>query len=406
MENNKKIKVAAYLRLSKEEYNNEKESNSITNQRQIIDSYLEEHKEYKLVDYYVDDGYSGTNFDRPEFQRMLEDIKNKKIDVIIIKDLSRLGRNYIETGNFVEVVFPAMGVSVISVNEKYEIDSSDYYGSDYVPLKNLFNEMYAKDISKKVRSALIVKKYNGEFVGKLAPYGYIKDPKDKHKFLIDKNVSHIIMKIFDMILDGKSRREVADFLNQNDILTPSDYLKININKDVAVMKKWNPEMVNSILRNENYTGTLFQGKKRKLNYRVNKKINIAKENWIVTENHHEAIISKEKFDKVQNILDNYATRANRNGDFEILSGFIRCSDCKGQMLLKGGKNKKYYYCTNYFKKKCTSHSIEKTKLEKIILEELKVEQIRRNYLYEKVNTIYINNDKTINIEYKNDNNDV
>ena len=399
-------KAAAYLRLSKEEYNNEKESNSITNQRQIIDSYLEEHKEYKLVDYYVDDGYSGTNFDRPEFQRMLEDIKNKKIDVIIIKDLSRLGSNYIETGNFVEVVFPAMGVSVISVNEKYEIDSSDYYGSDYVPLKNLFNEMYAKDISKKVRSALIVKKYNGEFVGKLAPYGYIKDPKDKHKFLIDKNVSHIIMKIFDMILDGKSRREVADFLNQNDILTPSDYLKININKDVAVMKKWNPEMVNSILRNENYTGTLFQGKKRKLNYRVNKKINIAKENWIVTENHHEAIISKEKFDKVQNILDNYATRANRNGDFEILSGFIRCSDCKGQMLLKGGKNKKYYYCTNYFKKKCTSHSIEKTKLEKIILEELKVEQIRRNYLYEKVNTIYINNDKTINIEYKNDNNDV
>ena len=369
MENNKKIKVAAYLRLSKEEYNNEKESNSITNQRQIIDSYLEEHKEYKLVDYYVDDGYSGTNFDRPEFQRMLEDIKNKKIDVIIIKDLSRLGRNYIETGNFVEVVFPAMGVSVISVNEKYEIDSSDYYGSDYVPLKNLFNEMYAKDISKKVRSALIVKKYNGEFVGKLAPYGYIKDPKDKHKFLIDKNVSHIIMKIFDMILDGKSRREVADFLNQNDILTPSDYLKININKDVAVMKKWNPEMVNSILRNENYTGTLFQGKKRKLNYRVNKKINIDKENWIVTENHHEAIISKEKFDKVQNILDNYATRANRNGDFEILSGFIRCSDCKGQMLLKGSKNKKYYYCTNYFKKKCTSHSIEKTKLEKIILEE-------------------------------------
>lgn len=406
MENNKKIKVAAYLRLSKEEYNNEKESNSITNQRQIIDSYLEEHKEYKLVDYYVDDGYSGTNFDRPEFQRMLEDIKNKKIDVIIIKDLSRLGRNYIETGNFVEVVFPAMGVSVISVNEKYEIDSSDYYGSDYVPLKNLFNDMYAKDISKKVRSALIVKKYNGEFVGKLAPYGYIKDPKDKHKFLIDKNVSHIIMKIFDMILDGKSRREVADFLNQNDILTPSDYLKININKDVAVMKKWNPEMVNSILRNENYTGTLFQGKKRKLNYRVNKKTNIDKENWIVTENHHEAIISKEKFDKVQNILDNYATRANRNGDFEILSGFIRCSDCKGQMLLKGGKNKKYYYCTNYFKKKCTSHSIEKTKLEKIILEELKVEQIRRNYLYEKVNTIYINNDKTINIEYKNDNNDV
>ena len=165
-----KYKVAAYLRLSKEEFSNEKESNSITNQKLIIDNYLKEHKEYKLFDYYIDDGYSGTNFNRPEFQRMLEDIKHKKIDVIIIKDLSRLGRNYIETGNFIEVIFPAMGVSVVSVDENCEIDSSDYYGDDYLPLKNLFNDMYAKDISKKVRSSLTVKKYNGEFVGKLAPY--------------------------------------------------------------------------------------------------------------------------------------------------------------------------------------------------------------------------------------------
>lgn len=187
-----------------------------------------------------------------------------------------------------------------------------------------------------------------------------------------------------------------------DILIPSEYLNINTNKDEKVKKKWNPEMVNSILRNENYTGTLFQGKKRKLNYRVDRKINIEKENWIVTQNHHEAIISKETFDKVQDILDNYTTRTNRNGDFEILSGFIRCNDCKGQMLLKGGKNKKYYYCTNYFKKNCTSHSIEKAKLEKMILEELKIDEITRKYLYKKVNAIYINNDKTINIEYKND----
>ena len=297
-----KYKVAAYLRLSKEEFSNEKESNSITNQKLIIDNYLKEHREHKLVDYYIDDGYSGTNFDRPEFQRMLGDIKNKKIDVILIKDLSRLGRNYIETGNFVEVVFPAMGVSVISVDENYEIDSSDYYRNDYVALKNLFNDLYAKDIYKKVRSSLILKKQNGKFVGKLAPYGYIKDLKDKHKFVVDKNVSHIIKKIFDMILDGKSRREVADFLNDNDILTPSEYLKINTDRDMTVMKKWNSEMVNSILRNENYTGTLFQGKKRKLNYRVDKKISIDKKDWIVTENHHEAIVSKEKFDKVQYIL--------------------------------------------------------------------------------------------------------
>ena len=373
-----RFNVAAYLRLSKEEFSNEKESNSITNQKLIIDNYLKEHKEYKLVDYYIDDGYSGTNFNRPEFQRMLEDIKYKKIDVIIIKDLSRLGRNYIETGNFIEVIFPAMGVSVISVDENYEMDSLDYYGSDYVPLKNLFNDMYAKDISKKVRSSLIVKKHNGEFVGKLAPYGYIKDPKDKHKFLIDKNVSHIIIKIFDMTLDGKSRREVADFLNQNDILTPSEYLNINTNKDVTVMKKWNSEMVNSILRNENYTGTLFQGKKRKLNYRVNKKINIDKENWIVTENHHEAIINKEKFDKVQDILDRQ-TKVNKDGSIDILSGFLKCKCCGSNMLKRSSKGKVYYYCSNYYRtKNCENNkSISKSILEEYIKKELNITEVTR-----------------------------
>ena len=401
MESNKKIKVAAYLRLSKEEFNNEKESNSITNQRQIIDNYLEEHKEYKLVDYYIDDGYSGTNFDRPEFQRMLEDIKNKKIDVIIIKDLSRLGRNYIETGNFVEVVFPAMGVSVISVDENYEMDSLDYYGSDYVPLKNLFNDMYAKDISKKVRSSLIVKKYNGEFVGKLAPYGYIKDPKDKHKFLIDKNVSHIIKKIFDMILDGKSRKEVADFLNQNDILTPSEYLNINTNKDVTVMKKWNSEMVNSILRNENYTGTLFQGKKRKLNYRVNKKINIDKENWIVTENHHEAIIIKEKFDKVQDILDRQ-TKVNKDGSIDILSGFLKCKCCGSNMLKRSSKGKVYYYCSNYYRKKsCENNkSLSRSILDELIKKELKITDITRLNIDNNIKYIYVVSNDKIEVEYK------
>ena len=396
-----KIKAAAYLRLSKEEFSNEKESNSITNQKLIIDNYLEKNKEYKLVDYYIDDGYSGTNFNRPEFQRMLEDIKNKKIDVIIIKDLSRLGRNYIETGNYIDVIFPAMRVSVILVDENYEMDSSDYYGDDYLPLKNLFNDMYAKDISKKVRSSLIVKKYNGEFVGKLAPYGYIKDPKDKHKFLIDKNVSHIIKKIFDMILDGKSRKEVADFLNQNDILTPSEYLNINTNKDVTVMKKWNSEMVNSILRNENYTGTLFQGKKRKLNYRVDKKINIDKKNWIVTENHHEAIINKEKFDKVQEILDR-KSKVNKDGSIDILSGILKCKCCGSNMIKRTSKGKVYYYCSNYYRtKNCENNkSISKSILEEYIKKELNITEITRLNIDNNIKYIYVISSDKIEIEHK------
>lgn len=396
-----KYKVAAYLRLSKEEFSNEKESNSITNQRQIIDNYLEKNKEYQLVDYYIDDGYSGTNFNRPEFQRMLEDIKNKKIGVIIIKDLSRLGRNYIETGNYIEVIFPAMGVSVISVDENYEIDSSDYYSDDYLPLKNLFNDMYAKDISKKVRSSLIVKKYNGEFTGKLAPYGYIKDPKDKHKFLIDKNVSHIIRKIFDMIIDGKSRREVADFLNDNDILTPSEYLKINTSKDMTVMKKWNPEMVNSILRNENYTGTLFQGKKRKINYRIDKKIKLDKENWIVTENHHETIISKEDFDKVQEILDR-KSKVNKDGSIDILSGILKCKCCGSNMIKRTSKGKVYYYCSNYYRtKKCENNkSISKSIVEEFIKKELNINEITRLNINNNIKYTYVISSDKIEIEHK------
>ena len=396
------FKIAAYLRLSKEEFGNEKESNSITNQKLIIDNYLKEHKEYKLIDYYVDDGYSGTDFDRPEFQRRLEDIKNKKIDVIIIKDLSRLGRNYIETGNFVEVVFPAMGVFVISVDENYEMDSSDYYGSDYVSLKNLFNDMYAKDISKKVRSSLIVKKYNGEFVGKLAPYGYIKDSKDKHKFLIDKNISHIIKKIFDMILEGKSRREVADFLNNNDILTPSEYLKINTDKDTTIMKKWNPEMVNAILRNENYTGTLFQGKKRKLNYRIDKKIKLDKENWIVTENHHEAIISKEDFDKVQDILDR-KSKVKKDGSIDILSGILKCKCCGSNMIKRTSKGKVYYYCSNYYRKKnCENNkSTSKSILDEFIKKELNITDITRLNIDNNINYISVVSNDEIEIIKKN-----
>ena len=393
-----KFKVAAYLRLSKEEFNSEKESNSITNQRQIIDNYLKEHKEYDLIDYYIDDGYSGTNFDRPEFKRMLKDIKRERIDVILVKDLSRLGRNYIETGNYLEVIFPGMGVSVISINENHRINSSDYYSDDYVSLKNVFNDTYAKDISKKVRSSLITKKKNGEFVGKIAPYGYIKDPKNKHKFLIDKNVSHIIIKIFDMTLDGKSRREVADFLNQNDILTPSEYLNIKTNKDVTVMKKWNSEMVNSILRNENYTGTLFQGKKRKLNYRVNKKINIDKENWIVTENHHEAIINKEKFDKVQDILDRQ-TKVNKDGSIDLLSGFLKCKCCGSNMVKRSSKGKVYYYCSNYYRKKsCENNkSVSRSILDELIKKELNITDITRLNMDDNIKYISVFSNNKIEI---------
>lgn len=219
-----KYKVGAYLRLSKEEFNNEKESNSITNQKLIIDNYLKEHKEYKLVDYYIDDGYSGTTFDRPQYKRMLKDIVEGKVNTIIVKDLSRFGRNHIESDNYIENILPGYNVRFISIID--EIDSfknRKSVSSIEIPLKNLMNDEYARDISEKVKSTLRIKQLNGEFIGVTAPYGYLKNSKDKHKFIIDKEASYVVKKIFNMILLGNSRKEIAEHLNSKNILTPSLY---------------------------------------------------------------------------------------------------------------------------------------------------------------------------------------
>ncbi len=202
---------------------------------------------------------------------------------------------------------------------------------------------------------------------------------------------------------GKSRRQVADFLNDNDILTPSEYLKINTDKDTTIMKKWNPEMVNSILRNENYTGTLFQGKKRKLNYRIDKKIKLAKENWIVTENHHEAIISKEDFDKVQEILDR-KSKVNKEGSIDELSGILKCKYCGSNMIKRTSKGKVYYYCSNYYRKKnCENNkSTSKSVLKEFIKKELNITEITRLNINNNIKYIRVFSNNEIKIVYQKD----
>lgn len=396
-----KYKVAGYIRLSKEDKIKD-ESNSVTNQKLIITSYIENNEDLELFDFYIDDGYSGTTFNRPGYKRMLKDIVEGKVNKIIVKDLSRFGRNHIESDNYLENILPGYNVRFISINDDIDtLNNSNSVSSIVIPLKNLMNDQYARDISEKVRLTLKMKQLNGEFIDVTAPYGYLKDPKDKHKFIVDKEASYNVKKIFNMVLDGKSRRQVTDFLNDNDILTPSEYLNIDKNKDVSVMKKWNPEMVNSILRNENYTGTLFQGKKRKLNYRVDKKISIDKKDQIVTENHHEAIVSKEKFDKVQYILDRQA-KANKDGSIDILSGFLKCKCCCGNMIKRTSKERVYYYCSNYYRNKTceNNESISENKLIEIINEKLNLSNITRLELENKVKCIYIDKNKNIKIDIK------
>lgn len=238
---------------------------------------------------------------------MIKDIVEGKVNTIIVKDLSQFGRNYIESDNYIENVLPGYNVRFISIIDDIDsLKNPKSVNSILVPLKNLMNDQYARDISEKVRSTLKIKQLNGEFIGVTAPYGYLKNSKDKHKFIIDKEASYIVKKIFNMILLGKSRKDVAEHLSNKNVLTPSLYKlsKENTNnKDLIRSKKWNSEIVNRILKNETYTGTLIQNIKTKPNYRTDKLIDVNKDEWIITKNHHEPIISKDKFDEVQQILN-------------------------------------------------------------------------------------------------------
>ena len=403
-----KFKTAGYIRLSKEDKIKD-ESNSVTNQKLIITSFVEKNEDLELIDFYIDDGYSGTTFDRPEYKRMFKDIVEGKVNTIIVKDLSRFGRNHIQSDNYLENILPGYNVRFISI-----IDDIDSYknpksvNSIAVPLKNLMNDQYARDISEKVRSTLKIKQLNGEFIGVTAPYGYLKNPKDKHKFIIDKEASYIVKKIFNMILLGKSRKEIAGHLNSKNVLTPSLYKLIkekNNNEELIRSKKWNAEIVNRILRNETYTGTLIQNIKTKPNYRIDKLIDVNKDEWIKLANHHEPIISKDKFDEVQQIL-NRNTKVNKNDNIDLFSGYLKCSHCGSGLIIKKSKNQIYYYCGSYIKdKSCLKYSINKKKLEQMVKDEMvkkiNIEQLDRKILNELIYMIYITDKSNIKIEFKN-----
>ena len=370
-----KWNVAVYLRLSSDDGDKE-ESNSITNQKELINFYLKKEKDFKIKDYYIDDGFTGTDFERPDFKRLLVDMKNGKINTIVVKDLSRLGRNYIEVGNYLEEIFPLYNIRFIAVNDN--IDSykdPKSINNVIVPFKNLMNDEYARDISNKVRSVLDTKKNKGEFIGSIAPYGYLRNPRDIHKFIIDKNASKIVKKIFRMILNGKSKDEVIDELNRLGILPPRLYQMQNKEYKFKVteqMKKWDKRKIDTILNNKAYTGVLIQSKIRRISHKVHKIIRNTEDDYIVIDNHHEAIITKEEFEQVQNIIYKRDIRVNKENKYDIFAGHLKCNDCGNTLTIKKSKNYQYYYCTSFLKEKnCTNHAINKKKLEEIVLSVIK-----------------------------------
>lgn len=374
----KRYLCASYARLSQDDGDKE-ESYSIINQKNLIRDYLQNHPEFTLVDEYADDGYSGVNFNRPDFKRMMDDVRNHKINCIIVKDLSRFGRNYIEVGRYLQQVFPFMDVRFIAINDSVDTGRSQTDAEQFVlPFKNLFNDSYCKDISVKVRSQLAIKRKQGDFVGSFACYGYLKDPADHNQLIIDEDVADIIRCIYNWKIMGLSADRIAERLNNQGVLCPMEYkrsmgMKVSTNFRTKGTAKWSHMTVLRILRNDVYIGNMTQGKKTTPNYKIKRLVDKPEEEWDKVEGTHEAIISPDVFEAVQALMLQDTRIAPSKDKVYLFSGFLCCADCKMSMSRRTKRYKdtshSYYFCSGYKRKTgCTSHNISEEKLYHIVLD--------------------------------------
>ena len=380
----KKTEAYMYLRLSRDD-GDEGESNSIGNQRSLIRTYADT-AGFEIIKEFVDDGFTGSNFERPDFKRMMKALKEEKCKTVIVKDLSRFGRDYIESGKYLQQIFPSMGVRFISVNDNYDSDSADTSDTHLIlPIKNFINDSYCRDISMKVKSSQKTKRERGEFIGAFAPYGYKKDKKIKNHLVVDRNVSHVIRKIFEMKIEGYSSKAIADELNRVGIPTPKDYKESqgsNFKTGFAAGKgKWQAKMINRIIKNRVYIGDLEQGKRVKLNYKTDKEIRVLEEDWIKVENTHEGIVSETVFNVANKMMgrDILNSRSKPN----LLTGLLYCADCGNQLVRRTQKVKSgkriYYICGGYNRgEDCTRHSIREddilVALDMILKEHIKYQE--------------------------------
>ena len=377
--------VGVYIRLSQEDGDKE-ESNSVINQRELINNFINEDYQLKVYDYYIDDGWSGTNFDRPDFKRMIDDIKNQIINTIIVKDLSRFGRNYIEVGNYLEQIFPINNVRFISINDCIDsFKDPESINSIIVPFKNLMNDEYCRDISQKVKYALNTRKRNGEFMGSMTPYGYVRSQEDKHKLVVDEEAAKVVKEIYKLALKGFGTTTIARKLNDKNIPTPSMHKEIILQQKCNFRNKgkknyWSDSNVSSILRNRIYIGEMVQCKYRNLSYKLKKRVRNTIDEQIIVKGTHEAIIKEKDFDKIQKMLDSRVWKVSRDGTVSKFAGKIKCGDCKAYMIRNvsgkkknDGTNPVHYYCSSYMRKSkdlCTRHSFEECKLESIVLKSI------------------------------------
>ena len=370
-----------YLRLSRDDGDKE-ESGSITGQRELLRDYISQHPELREYAIRIDDGFSGSTFERQGFQKMIEDVKAGRTDCIVVKDLSRFGRNYLDAGEYIEKIFPFLGVRFIAVNDNYDSLGEKKSSDDLIiPFKNLINEAYCRDISMKIRSQLEIKRKNGQFLGSFAAFGYLKDEQDKNKLVVDQYAADIVRDIFKWKLEGISPQDIADALNKLGILSPMEYkrslgMKYTTSFKTSAKAAWSAGTVIRILKNPIYTGVLIQGKETTPSYKVHKRIAKDKSEWTVIENSHEAIISGIDFDSVQKVLKCDTRRSPDDKAVGLFSGMLFCGDCGASMVRKtvpaGEKKYVYYVCSAHKQdKSCSPHRMRDTALEEIVLDSLR-----------------------------------
>ncbi len=386
-------KTALYLRLSRDD-DNAGESNSIATQRMMLRRYAEQHN-LDVVDEYVDDGYSGTNFDRPDFQRMINDIEAGLINCVVTKDLSRLGRNYIEVGQYQEFYFPAHGVRYIAIDNG--VDSLNQQSSEFSPFLNVMNEWYARDISRKVTKALRTRFENGAHYGTCAPLGYKKDPDRTGHLLIDEETTWIVRKIFALALHGAGAGKIARILTTEKVPTASwlNYRRYGLfanlyegqPDEVAERRQyvWTITQVKNILRDETYIGNSVHNRQAKVSFKHKKKVNKPKSEWWCVEGTHEGIISKDDFEQVQQIIAS-RRRAQKDGTTQIFAGLVKCADCGWSMAFSTNRQHKtprsYYHCSKHGQGlgQCTMHYIRYDVLYQAVLVRLQywIQQVHQD----------------------------
>ncbi len=373
--------AAMYLRLSKDDGDfggGKTESDSISSQRDLIRSYIRSHKELELYDIYADDGYSGANFDRPQFKRMMQDVEAGRIDCIIVKDLSRFGRDYIEAGRLIQKTLPAFCVRFIAITDNFDSLTADYNEASLVlPVKNFINDSYSRDISQKVKSQKKIKQEKGEFVGAFPVYGYRKDPKNRNKLIKDDYAAEVVKQIFAWRIQGMSMPAIAKKLEEKGVLSPMEYKKccgenFSTGFSHGVKTGWSAVAVRRILVNQIYTGVMVQGKREILNHKTKKAVARPPEEWVRVKGTHEAIVGKEDFDFVQKLALADCKPSGKEGKGHIFTGLLYCGDCGRLMFRRVNRYKETetvsFICGTYNKKQqCTRHAIREEELKNVVL---------------------------------------